>query len=450
MTKKFFGTDGIRGRVGEEPITPQTVLKLGWAVGTALAQQGASSAIIGKDTRLSGYLFEACLEAGFSAAGVKTGMIGVIPTPAVAYLTRTLRADVGVVISASHNPYYDNGIKLFSHDGYKLPDEVELSVESLIQSDMTLSRSDSIGRAYRVEGAHARYIEFCKSSVPWGLSLEGMNILLDTANGATYKVAPSVFRELGATVDVIGDDPDGLNINEKVGSTHPEAMISAIKSGNYDIGIAFDGDGDRLMMVTRNGRLIDGDEMLYLIAQDRRANGRPVDGVVGTVMTNLGVEKALQQKDMKLYRAKVGDRYVVEMLKEKQLNLGGESSGHIICLDKTTTGDGIISALQIVHLMQHTGKSLDDLLVDVQKYPQHMINVGLAKKFDVLSQPEIQDAIKDAELSFGDRGRVLLRPSGTEPVVRVMTEGEDAQQVKHIAESLAASVKSIIDRLTEV
>lgn len=448
MTKQFFGTDGIRGRVGEEPITPQTVMKLGWAVGTALAQQGASSAIIGKDTRLSGYLFEACLEAGFSAAGVKTGMIGVIPTPAVAYLTRTLRADVGVVISASHNPYYDNGIKLFSHDGYKLPDAVELKVESLIQSEMTLSRGDGIGRAYRVEGAHSRYIEFCKSSVPWGLSLEGMNILLDTANGATYKVAPSVFRELGASVDVIGNEPNGLNINEKVGSTHPESMISAVKMGNYDLGIAFDGDGDRLMMVTRNGRLIDGDEILYLIAQDRRANGRAVNGVVGTVMTNLGVEKALARRDIKLHRAKVGDRYVVEMLKEQQLNLGGENSGHIICLDKTTTGDGIISALQVVNLMQQSGRSADELLSDVEKYPQHMINVGLPHKVDILSLSEIQTAIIDAEQAFGDKGRVLLRPSGTEPVVRVMTEGEDAQQVKAIADSLATSVKNIIEQLT--
>jgi phosphoglucosamine mutase len=419
-------------------------MKLGWATGTVLSKHGAGSAIIGKDTRLSGYLFEACLEAGFSAAGIKTGLIGVIPTPAVAYLTRTLRADVGVVISASHNPYHDNGIKLFSSRGYKLPDDIEAEIEAVLQADMKLERSDSIGRAYRVAGAHSRYIEFCKSSVPWGLNLTGLKVLVDVANGATYKVAPSVLQELGAEVDVIANEPNGLNINKECGSTHPEALIEKIKTANYDIGIAFDGDGDRLILVTSSGRIIDGDEMLYLIAMDRRMNGHPVKDVVGTVMTNLGVEKSLMKENIQLHRANVGDRYVVEKMKEVGCNLGGESSGHIICLDKTTTGDGIISALQVLHLIHVSGKSLESLLADVKKYPQQMTNVILPKKEDVISTSKIQEAIASIEQEFGEKGRVLLRASGTEPLIRVMTEGENEAQVVQLNNKLVAAVEQVI------
>ncbi len=443
MTRKYFGTDGIRGRVGEFPITPEFVLKLGWAVGRVLARGNGGKVVIGKDTRISGYMFESALEAGLSAAGVDILLLGPMPTPAIAYLTRTLHADAGIVISASHNPFEDNGIKFFSSEGTKLPDEVELAIEAELEKPMGMAPPAELGKAKRLVDAAGRYIEFCKSTFPRNLKLKGMKLVIDCANGATYHVAPSVFRELGATVMPMASDPDGLNINVSCGSTHPEALQEAVRARKADLGIAFDGDGDRVLMVDHTGELVDGDELLYIIAAARhREEGVP--GVVGTLMTNLGMEHALKLAGIAFARAKVGDRHVMEMLQQRGWELGGEGSGHLICLDSTTTGDGIISALQVLRAMVEQDKSLHELKSGMMKYPQILINVQLPGKVDVMALSEVQLAVKEAESLLGDAGRVLLRPSGTEPVIRVMVEGEDAQQVSQVAEHVAAVVRSAV------
>ena len=440
VAKKYFGTDGIRGRVGEHPITAEFMLKLGWAAGRVLASSGGDLVIIGKDTRISGYMFESALEAGLIAAGIDIRMLGPMPTPAIAYLTRTLHASAGIVISASHNAYADNGIKFFSGEGCKLSDEVERAIEAELEKPMVTVASDRLGKAQRVEDAAGRYIEFCKSTIPLSLSLKGLKIVVDCANGATYHVAPSVFHELGAEVTAIGTSPDGLNINLECGSTHPEKLQQMVREQHADVGIALDGDGDRVLMVDSKGVLVDGDELLFIIAMSRHRQGTLNGGVVGTLMSNLGLEHAFQSHDIAFERTDVGDRYVLERLKQIQCVLGGESSGHIICLDRTTTGDGIVSALQVLAAMVQSGKSLRELKAGMKKYPQHMINVPVARQINMDALPDIQDAVKSAELRLAGRGRVLLRPSGTEPVVRVMVEGEDEKQVIEEADLLAVVV----------
>jgi len=440
MEKLHFGTDGIRGRVGEGAINPEFVLKLGWAVGRVLAGSNAGKVVIGKDTRISGYMFESALEAGLTAAGIDSLLLGPMPTPAIAYLTRTLHADAGIVISASHNPFHDNGIKFFSADGTKLSDAIELAIEAELDKALVCVDSSSLGKAERIGDAAGRYIEFCKSTIPSRISLKDMTIVVDCAHGATYHVAPSVFDELGATVISIGVDPDGLNINEKCGSTHPEALQQAVLEHQADVGIALDGDGDRLIMVDRLGEVLDGDELLYIIARSRMSEGRLEGGVVGTVMSNLGLEVALNRDGIAFQRARVGDRYVMELLLRDGWMLGGESSGHIICLDRTTTGDAIVSALQVLYAMIRSGLPLHELKTGMTKYPQHMINVRISGKVDLAGCAPIQAAISETEAQLGDRGRVLLRPSGTEPLVRVMIEGEDGTQVIELTRQLAAAV----------
>jgi len=444
LSRKYFGTDGIRGRVGEYPVTPEFMLKLGWATGRVLGTHRNDRVIIGKDTRISGYMFESALEAGLSAAGVDILLLGPMPTPAVAYLTRTLHACAGIVISASHNPFADNGIKFFSAEGAKLPDEVEIAIEAEIDKPMTTVDPNHLGKAKRVSDAGGRYIEFCKSTVPLSLSLKGMKVVVDCANGATYDVAPSVFEELGASVVAIGDEPDGFNINRDCGSTHPEHLQRTVTEQQADVGIALDGDGDRVIMVDHRGELVDGDELLYIIAMSRLQAGTLGGGVVGTLMSNLGLEHALQAENIHFERASVGDRYVLERLTQTGSLLGGESSGHIICLDRTTTGDGIVSALQVLAEMVKSGKPLSELKAGMQKYPQRMINVPVSGKVDLDNAATVQQAVKSAEQRMAGRGRVLLRPSGTEPVVRVMVEGEDEQQVIEEAEQLAAVVAAAI------
>jgi phosphoglucosamine mutase len=440
LSRKYFGTDGIRGRVGDYPVTPEFMLKLGWAAGRVLGTHRNDRVIIGKDTRISGYMFESALEAGLSAAGVDILLLGPMPTPAVAYLTRTLHACAGIVISASHNAFADNGIKFFSAEGTKLPDEVELAIEAEISNPMTTAESDLLGKAKRVQDAEGRYIEFCKSTIPLSLSLKGLNVVVDCANGATYNVAPSVFDELGATVRAIGVEPDGLNINQDCGSTYPQRLQKTVLEHQADVGIALDGDGDRVMMVDHRGELVDGDELLYIIAMSRFQNGSLTGGVVGTLMSNLGLEHALLSQNIAFERVNVGDRYVLERLHQTSSLIGGESSGHIICLDRTTTGDGIVSALQVLAAMVKSGKSLNELKTGMKKYPQHMINVPVSGKMDLEQDTVIQEAVKSAEQRMAGRGRVLLRPSGTEPVVRVMVEGEDERQVHEEAEQLASVV----------
>jgi phosphoglucosamine mutase len=440
VSRKYFGTDGIRGRVGEYPVTPEFMLKLGWATGRVLGSQRNDRVIIGKDTRISGYMFESALEAGLSAAGVDILLLGPMPTPAVAYLTRTLHACAGIVISASHNAFADNGIKFFSAEGAKLPDEVEIAIEAEIDKPMTTVDSDRLGKAKRVNDAGGRYIEFCKSTIPLSLSLKGMTVVVDCANGATYDVAPSVFEELGAGVVAIGVEPNGLNINRNCGSTHPERLQKTVLEHQADVGIALDGDGDRVIMVDHRGDLVDGDELLYIIAMSRMQSGSLGGGVVGTLMSNLGLEHALLSHNITFERANVGDRYVLERLNQTSSMLGGESSGHIICLDRTTTGDGIVSALQVLAAMVKSGKSLHELKTGMKKYPQHMINVPVSGKVDLEKAAAVQQAVRSAEQRMAGRGRVLLRPSGTEPVVRVMVEGEDEQQVREEAEQLALVV----------
>ncbi len=443
MARKYFGTDGIRGKVGEFPITPEFILKLGWAAGRVLANGGGAKVVIGKDTRISGYMFESALEAGLSAAGVDILLLGPMPTPAVAYLTRTLHAAAGIVISASHNPFEDNGIKFFSADGTKLPDEVELAIEAELDKAMEMAPPATLGKARRIVDAAGRYIEFCKSTFPNRLNLKGLKLVLDCANGATYHVAPNVFMELGAEVISLGDQPDGLNINVDCGSTHPQRLQAVVLEQGADLGIAFDGDGDRVLMVDRNGELVDGDELLFVIAAARHKQEK-LEGVVGTLMTNLGMERALQEAGIGFCRAKVGDRYVMEQLIDKQWFLGGEGSGHLICLDATTTGDGIVSALQVLRAIAEQGKGLHELKKGMSKYPQILINVRLTEQRDVLGLPSVQEAVAEAEAELGQRGRVLLRASGTEPLIRVMVEGEDETQVSAVANNLADTVRSLL------
>ena len=440
MAKKYFGTDGIRGRVGEHPVTAEFMLKLGWAAGRVLGSAGGASVIIGKDTRISGYMFESALEAGLSAAGVDIGLLGPMPTPAIAYLTRTLHACAGIVISASHNGYADNGIKFFSADGTKLADEFELAIEAELDMPLTTVSSDKLGKAVRIKDAEGRYIEFCKSTIPLSMGMQGLRIVVDCAHGATYQVAPSVFRELGADVIALCVAPDGLNINRDCGSTRPELLQKMVLEHGADIGIALDGDGDRVIMIDHKGELVDGDELLFIIAVSRQREGTLHGGIVGTQMSNLGLEHALQSRNIPFLRARVGDRYVLELMQQTGGQIGGESSGHIICLDRTSTGDGIISALQVLAAMKRADRSLHELKSDMRKYPMHMINVPVREKVDLDNTPAVREAVSSAEKRLAGRGRVLLRPSGTEPVVRVMVEGEDASQVIREADQLALIV----------
>jgi phosphoglucosamine mutase len=443
-TKKYFGTDGIRGRVGQDPINAAFMLKLGWAAGRVLVQEGRGKILIGKDTRISGYMFEAALEAGLSAAGVDIRLLGPMPTPAVAYLTRTMHAQAGIVISASHNPYYDNGIKLFSAAGAKLADHIELAIEAELEKPMQTVDSALLGKAARVDDAAGRYIEFCKSTIPAGMSLQGMKIIIDCAHGATYQIAPNVFNELGAEVVCMGVQPDGLNINAGCGSTYPEALQSAVLANGADLGIALDGDGDRLIMVDHKGELVDGDELLFIIAQSRKQEHKLGGAVVGTVMSNLGLEHALTSMSIDFKRAPVGDRYVLEMLQRGGWLLGGESSGHIICLDRSTTGDAIIAALQVLAAMITADLSLHAAKAGMTKYPQCMVNVSVQKGFDLSASKAVQNALRDAESQLAGHGRVLLRASGTEPLMRVMVEGADAEQVTSLAHDLACEVARAI------
>ena len=440
--RKYFGTDGIRGRVGEYPITPEFMLKLGWAAGQAFKRDGQrNSVLIGKDTRLSGYMFESALEAGLSAAGVDVKLLGPMPTPAIAYLTRTFRASAGIVISASHNPHHDNGIKFFSAAGTKLDDALEAEIERWLDKPIEVCEPTELGKASRVDDAPGRYVEFCKSTVPNEFTLDGMKIVLDCAHGATYHVAPKVFRELGARVSVIGGNPDGLNINLNVGSTHLDALKAAVKEKDADLGIAFDGDGDRVLMVDRDGSEVDGDELLYVIASQRFAEDRLKGGVVGTLMTNLGVELALKEIGIEFERAKVGDRYVMERLLANNWVLGGEGSGHMVIRDCTSTGDGIVSALQVLLSVWKSGKTLADLRQGMSKLPQKMINVRVQQRFDPFSRDDIVAAVHKAETELGGAGRILLRASGTEPLIRVMAEGQDASQILRVVEELAKVVE---------
>ncbi|HLV76770.1 MAG TPA: phosphoglucosamine mutase [Marinobacter sp.] len=440
--RKYFGTDGIRGRVGEQPITPQFMLHLGWAAGQAFKKDGQrNSVLIGKDTRLSGYMFESALEAGLSAAGVDVKLLGPMPTPAIAYLTRTFRASAGIVISASHNPHHDNGIKFFSADGTKLDDALEAEIEYWLDQPLQVCGANELGKASRIDDAPGRYVEFCKSTVPNEFTLDGLHIVLDCAHGATYHVAPQVFRELGARITVIGASPDGLNINLNVGSTHLDALKQTVAARQADLGIAFDGDGDRVLMVDRDGSEVDGDELLYILASQRQAEGRLKGGVVGTLMTNLGVELALRELGIEFERAKVGDRYVMERLLANNWLVGGEGSGHMVIRDCTSTGDGIVSALQVLLAVRTSGMTMQELRKGMSKLPQKMVNVRVAQRFDPLSRPDIVDAMQKAEARLGDSGRILLRASGTEPLIRVMAEGQDAEQINRVAEELARVVE---------
>jgi phosphoglucosamine mutase len=446
LERRYFGTDGIRGRVGRAPMTPDFALRLGWAAGRVLAHDGQGPVLIGKDTRVSGYMFESALEAGLSAAGADIRLLGPMPTPGVAYLTRTFRAAAGIVISASHNPFFDNGFKFFSAAGTKLPDEVELAIEAELERPVETVDSADIGKAERVHDAAGRYIEFCKSTIPSGTAFHGLKVVVDCAHGATYAVAPSVFEELGAEVVAIGNEPDGFNINEDAGSLHPETLRAAVLSNQADVGIALDGDGDRLVMVDEQGELVDGDEALCIIALGRAREGLLNGGVVGTLMSNLGLELALAERGIPFKRAAVGDRYVLEMLHAEGWTLGGESSGHILCLDRTTTGDGIVSALQVLHIMRMTSQPLSTLRRTMTKYPQTLVNVPLNGSTDrsgVLEAGRVKEAVRAAERVLGDQGRVLLRPSGTEPLVRVMVEGRESRQVAQIARDIADAVRSV-------
>lgn len=445
--KKYFGTDGIRGRVGEPPITPDFMLKLGWAAGKVFAQRGngRNKILIGKDTRISGYMFEAALEAGVTAAGVDINLLGPMPTPAIAYLTRTLRAQAGIVISASHNLFEDNGIKFFSGTGTKLPDETELAIESHMEEKLVTVSSDKIGKASRINDAAGRYIEFCKSTVGSTLRFNGMKIVVDCANGSTYHIAPAVFEELGAKVKAIGISPNGLNINQACGSTAPRSLAEAVLAESADLGIAFDGDGDRVVMVDQQGQLVDGDELVYVIARDWRRRNIDFGGVVGTAMSNLGLELALDSLSVPFVRTSVGDRYVLAEMQQRKWALGGESSGHIICLELTTTGDGIISALQALEAVVNSGLPLAELKKKMHKMPQCMINVRTQGKRFRSDDKKISAAVAEVEAELGKRGRVLLRPSGTEPVVRVMVEGDDPALVDRLARQLSEQVSAALN-----
>ena len=442
MARKYFGTDGIRGKIGCYPMTPDFVLKLGWAAGKVLASNGHPLVLIGKDTRISGYMLESALQAGLVAAGVNIRLLGPMPTPAVAYLTRAFCASAGIVISASHNPYDDNGVKFFSGDGTKLPDEVEEEIERWLDMDFKTVSSDELGKVERAKDAAGRYIEFCKRALPNTVSLKGLRMVVDCANGATYHVAPDVFKELGAEVIAIGNTPDGININEACGATHVDGLCDAVLRYRADLGIALDGDGDRLIMVDQHGDTVDGDEILAIIAHHRHAEGKLQGGVVGTLMSNLGLEKSIQALGVPFYRAKVGDRYVIEQMTQHDCDLGGESSGHIIVRNFITTGDGIIAALQVLRAMRMTGKSLRDLKSVMTKYPQTLINVPTKHKINLNESVAIQDAVRQVEQQLGSRGRVLLRASGTEPLIRVMVEGEDPSETAELAEQIASAVRA--------
>jgi phosphoglucosamine mutase len=444
LERKFFGTDGIRGRVGKGYITPKFVLKLGWAAGRVLGQKPGSKVLIGKDTRISGYMFESALEAGLVAAGVDIHLLGPMPTPGIAYLTRTLHAQAGIVISASHNPHYDNGIKFFSADGSKLPDAVELQIEQELERPMSTVESEMLGKAFRVDDAAGRYIEFCKSTIPWVMDFQGMKLVVDCAHGATYHIAPHVFEELGAEVITVGSEPNGLNINDGVGSTNIETLQQEVRKQGAHLGIALDGDGDRLMLVDGDGEAVDGDEILYIIANSRLTHGAMRGSVVGTLMSNLGLEQALAGMGIGFERVQVGDRYIMERLQAKDWILGGEPSGHIICLDRTTTGDGIVSALQVLAEVVHSGKSLAELCRGMEKYPQKLVNVRLDNQVDVMGSPVMQQAVKEAESELGSEGRIVLRPSGTEPLIRVMVEASSESQVTEITSGLAGVVREIV------
>lgn len=453
VTRKYFGTDGVRGRVGEIPITPDFVMRLGHATGRVLAARDTArvhikgserpAVLIGKDTRISGYMMEAALEAGFSAAGVDVCLVGPMPTPAIAYLTRALRLQAGVVISASHNPYYDNGIKFFSSRGTKLPDELESEIEAALDEPLTCVPSAGLGRARRIDDADGRYIEFCKGTFPFEMDLRGLKIVVDCANGAAYHIAPHVLHELGAEVTSIGTEPNGLNINQDVGATAPAALRAAVIAQGADIGIALDGDGDRVMMVDAMGNLYDGDQLLFAVVRSRLRQG-PVAGVVGTLMSNLALEHALGELQVPFVRAAVGDRYVMDMLRQKGWLYGGENSGHILCLDRHTTGDGIVSALQVLSALREEGGDLLQLLGGLKLYPQRLINVALSKGFPWKQNPLIDATQREVESELNGCGRVLLRASGTEPLLRVMVEGQDALTVSRAAEKLAAAVREAV------
>jgi len=440
MIKKFFGTDGIRGRVGDAPITAEFMLKLGWASGKVFSKEGRGLILIGKDTRVSGYMFESALEAGLASAGLDVALLGPMPTPAIAYLTKTFSASAGIVISASHNAYQDNGVKFFSGAGAKLDDDVELAIESELESEMRMVASDKIGKVSRIDDAAGRYIEFCKSCFSSPSNLRGLKIALDCAHGATYHIAPNVFRELGASVVEMGTEPNGFNINAEGGSTQPGLLQKLVLKEGADLGIAFDGDGDRVIMVDSAGEVVDGDELLFIIADAEHRSKRLRGGVVGTQMSNFGLEEALAEKRIPFVRAAVGDRYVLAELGNRNWVLGGESSGHLLCLNVTTTGDGIISALQVLAAMLEFNSSLSELKAGMKKYPQHMINVACQKTVDLRTQSAVSKAIAQTEKQLGGLGRVLLRPSGTEPVVRVMVEGEDETMVISLTENLARVV----------
>ena len=439
-TRKYFGTDGIRGKVGENPITPEFVLKLGWAVGKVLAN-GRNKVLIGKDTRISGYMLESALEAGLSAAGVDVHLLGPIPTPAIAFLTSNLDAQAGIVISASHNPYYDNGIKFFSHDGTKLADNIELQIESHLNQTIHTVDSAKLGKAIRVEDAKARYVNFCKSTIPKSFQLNGLKIVLDCANGATYHIAPTLFSELGADLTLLGTKPNGLNINKDCGSTHLDIVQKNVLSEKADLGIAFDGDGDRVLMVDNLGEIVDGDELLFLLTQHGVKEGHIKGGIVGTAMSNLGLELAIKELGLAFIRTSVGDRYVNEALQSKNWQLGGESSGHIISRRLTKTGDGIIIALQVLEAIQSSGVSLHIAKKAMKKFPQILINIPAENPLATMNAPSIKKAIQEAEFILKGRGRILLRPSGTESVVRVMVEGCDLSEVQTLANKLAETVK---------
>ncbi len=442
--KKYFGTDGIRGRVGQFPITPDFMLKLGWAAGMAFRKMGTCRILVGKDTRISGYMFESALEAGLSAAGADVMLLGPMPTPAIAYLTRTFHAEAGIVISASHNPHHDNGIKFFSGQGTKLPDEIEMMIEELLDTPMTVAESEKLGKVSRINDAAGRYIEFCKSSVPSSTDFAGLKLVVDCAHGATYKVAPNVFRELGATVTVLSAAPNGLNINDDCGSTHMGALQAAVVAEKADLGIGFDGDGDRVLMVDHTGAIVDGDELLYIIARDLHERGRLQGGVVGTLMSNLGLELALADLNIPFVRANVGDRYVIAELLERNWQIGGENSGHVVCFQHTTTGDAIIAALQVLLALKRSGQSLAESRQGLKKCPQVLVNVRFeGGGIDPVQHPAVKEACERVTAAMGGRGRVLLRKSGTEPLVRVMVEGESEALVAGYADELAKLVAEV-------
>lgn len=442
--RKYFGTDGIRGKVGHSAINPEFVTKLGWAAGKVLAGKGTNKVLIGKDTRISGYMLESALEAGLSAAGINVGLLGPMPTPAIAYLTKTFRSEAGIVISASHNPYYDNGIKFFSANGYKLDDEVELAIEAMLEVPMDCVESDKLGKASRIDDAAGRYIEFCKGTFPSDLSLTGMKIVVDCAHGATYHIAPSVLSELGAEVIEIGTKPNGTNINHQVGATSMRACVDAVLEHKADLGFALDGDGDRIMLVDHEGNVVDGDQIIFIIARDALKNGRLSGGVVGTQMSNLGLEIALDNLGIPFARSKVGDRYVMELLKEKGWHIGGENSGHVLNLSTISTGDGIVAGLQVLTAMLHTEKSLKSLLSGMTKFPQKLVNVRYEPcAIDYCADQRVLDAVAEAEHALGDTGRVLLRKSGTEPLIRVMVEAQSADD----ADKWSAYIAQVVTKI---